>query len=213
MGDLVGQPTSSEESPEEEFEGIDAEQVHQEIADGAIAFGKLLVHAAEDWTLWETVIRGLRSLCCLACARAHTTHMHSQAYHLAMRALLRQREYAVYAQIDKRTRSDCYKLMACLEEITVWYASLPPSDKLRWKHPSSIAKHCPRSLVRGGMRNHNSRKSRGPRKPAVTVETERIRALLIQVMYEPDAAELLDQIMPPGEPNDAFGDGFGDADA
>jgi hypothetical protein len=81
-------------------------------------------------------------------------------------------------------------------------ASAPPvEDKLRWKHAEAIAKHCPKFLVKGGMGDNKPKKAKGPKKPQVTAETERLKVLLIQVIkrlakHEPDALELLDKIMP-----------------
>ena len=134
--------------------------------------------------------------------------MKSQAYRDAMSALLTLRKYSIYDQIDKQTRSDCYRLMDRLEDIDLWYANLPTQDKLRWRHPTTIAKHCPKHLLSGGMRGHN--KPKGEKKPPVTYETERLKALLIQVIkrlvkYEPEARDLLDQVNP-ADPDDDIGD-------
>jgi hypothetical protein len=84
---------------------------------------------------------------------------------------------------------------------------------MEWKHPSTIVKHCPPRLVKGGLIGHNTppRRAAGPRKPIVNAETERLKALLIQVIkrlakHELDALELLDQIMPRAEPVDSVDD-------
>jgi hypothetical protein len=58
------------------------------------------------------------------------------------------------------------------------------------------------------MRRHNQ-KAKG-KKPAVTAETERLKSLLIQVIkrltkYEPEAMQLLDQVIP-SDPDDDVGD-------
>jgi hypothetical protein len=85
---------------------------------------------------------------------------------------------------------------------------------MRWKHPSTIALHCPKHLVSGGMRGHNqpptTRKAKP--KPAVSYETERLKALLIEVIrrllkYEPDAADLLKRVHVP-DPEDDVDDLF-----
>jgi hypothetical protein len=151
-------------------------------------------------------LRGLRDL---ARAQAHTADIQSYAYRQAMSHLLQLRKYSVYDQIDKPTRSACYKLMDAVDEISVWHAALPTADKLRWKHPQSIVKHAPRNLVEGG-RGHNKPKQKNQKKPTGWAEIERLKALLIQVIkrlakYEPDATELLDQVNP-SDPDDGVGD-------
>jgi len=86
------------------------------------------------------------------------------------------------------------------------YASLPPEDRLWWKHPESIVKHCPQNLLARSAHNKPEPKAKQP-KPIVSAEIERLRALLIQVIkrlikHEPEAAQLLDQVTPPDLPDD-----------
>jgi len=40
-----------------------------------------------------------------------------------------------------------YKMMDSLGEISAWYAAQKPGDQMRWKHPNTIAKHCPKNLL------------------------------------------------------------------
>jgi hypothetical protein len=161
---------------------IDKAALEEQITAGARAFSKLLNNAAEDWTSWEITIKGLRALRYLAFAKAHTSDIMSNAYRQEISGLLRQREYSIYDQIDRPTRSACYKLMDRLEEVSVWYATLPPADKMRRKHPQSIMKYAPSHLVQGG-KGHNKPK-RGPKKPASSAEVERLGALLLRVIKE-----------------------------
>jgi hypothetical protein len=189
---------------------FDRAKMEAEILTGARAFTKLLTHAADDWTSWAATIVGLRNLRNLAFAQTHTSDIQSYAYRQAIGGLLQLRKYSVYDRIDKPTRSACYKLMDNLEQISVWYAALPPADQLRWKHPQSIMKHAPRNLVEGG-KGSNRPKKKGEKKPLTSAEIERLKALLIQVIkrlikYEPEARDLLDQVNPPGEPNDSLDD-------
>jgi hypothetical protein len=194
---------------------LDMTNVNAEIADGIKAYRELLDHAADDWTHWEITIRGLRALRTLAFTKSGSNNMHSQAYRDAMNDLLQTRKYAIYDQIDRQTRSDCYKLMDALDEIGEWYAGLSSTNKLNWKHPSSIAKHAPEQLLSGGM-GHNKPKRKKKivaKKPAVNAEIERLRQLLHEaigslVRYEPDNAKrLLTQVMP-GQPTDELDDLF-----
>jgi hypothetical protein len=179
---------------------LDRAAIDRDIAAGAKAGQELLRHAAVDWTHWSALILGLRGLRSLAFAKAGTTKMTSQAYRDAMSSLLSLRKHQIYDQLlDKQTRSDSYRLMDNLEGVDTWYAGLNTADKLRWKHPTTIAKHCPKHLLSGGLRGHNKPPSKGKQKPAVSFETERLKALLIAVIkrltkYEPDAIDLLDQI-------------------
>jgi hypothetical protein len=202
--------STAEESEDYDADAvIDKATLETEIVAGARAFSKLLNHAADDWTSWSITIIGLRGLRDLARAQAHTSDIQSYAYRQAMSHLLQLRKYSVYDQIDKPTRSACYKLMDSIDQLSVWHATLAPADKLRWKHPQSIVKHAPRSLVEGG-KGHNKPKQKNPRKPVTSAETERLKALLIRVIqrlikYEPEAASLLDEVNPP-DPDDGVGD-------
>jgi hypothetical protein len=205
--DLVGQPTSSIDDDDGQ---LDRAAIDRDIAVGARAFTALLKNAGLDWSHWSEVIVGLRGLRSLAFAMAGTSKMSSQVYRDAMRGLLSLSKYSVYDQIKPQDRSDCYRLMDRLDEVDTWYAGLAADDKLRWKHPGAIAKHCPRQFLSGGMRQHNHPPKSGQKKPAVTAETERLRALLIHVIkrlagYEPKALDLLDQIIP-ADPDDQIDD-------
>jgi hypothetical protein len=101
-----------------------------------------------------------------------------------------------------------------LDDIDAWYLSLPVEQKLRWRHPAAIVKHCPPQFVKGAMIGHNRpRRSAALRRPAVTAESERLKALLIKVIkrliqYDPTAVELLDQVQPPALDVDRVDDLF-----
>ena len=191
---------------------LDKAAIEQDIEAGAKAFRELLKNADLDWTHWSATILGMRGLRALAYERARTTNMRSQAFRDAISGLLTLRKYSIYDQIDRQARSDCYRLMDQLEAIDVWYGGLDRADKMRWKHPSTIAKHVPRHLLTGGMRKHNQPKKAGKKPLAVSAETERLKQLLIQVIkrlakHEPDALDLLDQIHP-ADPEDDVDDLF-----
>jgi len=189
---------------------LDMESVDADIAAGAKAFKNLMERRTDDWTDWSIIIRGLRALRNLCFAESQTSNIKAWAYRQAMGGKLQMRKYAIYDQIDKQTRSDCYKLMDAVEDISTWYAGLPAADQLRWKHPTTIAKHCPKQYV-SGMRGHNQPKKIAKKpKPIVSAEIERLKALLISVIkrlakHEPDALDLLDQISPV-DPNDRLDD-------
>ena len=154
-------------------------------------------------------MRGLRSL---AYAKAGTTSMQAQAFRDAMSGLLTLRKYSVYDRMAKQTRSDCYRIMDRLEDVHRWYRTeLDIDEKMRWKHPGTIAKHCPPEYL-SSMRSHNKPppKPAAKRKPPlVNFETERLKALLMILIKEllrldPQnkvALDLLDQIHP-SDPSD-----------
>jgi hypothetical protein len=197
------------EDDTDEFPEIDRKAVEVDILAGARAYARLLNHRTDDWTSWSITIIGFRGLRDIARAEAHTMDIHSYAYRQAMSRLLQLRKYAVYDQIKKETRSFCYKLMDAIEDINVWYAGLEPDEQMQWKHPQSIVKHAPRNLVDGG-RGHNKPKPKGRKKRAATIEEERLKALLIQVIkrlakFDPSALDLLDQIHP-ADPDDSVDD-------
>jgi hypothetical protein len=190
---------------------LDRTALERDIAAGAKAFGELLRNASVDWTHWSATILGLRGLRALAFARAGTTGMQSQAFRNAMSFLLSQQKYSIYNQIDKQTRSDCYRLMNRIEDVDNWYAALPATEKLKWKHPNTIANHCPKDFLEG-MRRHNQPKT-GKKKPAADAETERVRALLVQAIeiimeFKPEAAKRLLAQIYPGDPDDSVDDLF-----
>jgi hypothetical protein len=199
-------PSGSEPSPPE-IELFDRRKIEREIKQGAKAYGELLDHVGDDWNRWHVTIRGLRGLCTLAFAEAGTSDRNSFAYRQAIGVLLQQRQYAIYDRIGKHTRSICYKLMDRLEEISLWYETLDPQQRLRWKHPEAILKNCPRHLVAGG-RGHNKPPAK-LKKPPTHPEIERLKALLLAVIkrlakHEPSAIELLDQVNPPADPDDGL---------
>jgi hypothetical protein len=189
---------------------LDRAAIDRDIAAGAKAFKELLQNAALDWTHWSATILGLRGLRSLAYERAISNNMKSQAYRDAMTYLLGLRKYSIYDQIDKQTRSDCYRLMDRLEDVDAWYAAkVSTADKLKWRHPSTIAKHCPKEYLSGGLRKHNKPPDKLKRS-VVSAETERLKALLIKVIkrlvqYEPGAIDLLDQIHL-SDPDDPLGE-------
>jgi hypothetical protein len=200
------------EEEQDDIPEFDKDAIKHDITTGARAYRELLQNAKLDWTHWAAVILGLRGLRTFAWAKAGTTRMTSQAYRDAMGSLLVQRQYAIYDQIDKQTRSACYALMDRLEDVNDWYATLDPNTQLQWKHPKTIVKHCPREYLKGGMKRHNQPSKAAKKKPPVTYESERLRQLLIKVIkrlakYEPEALELLDQVIL-ADPDDSIDDVF-----
>jgi hypothetical protein len=189
---------------------IDKAALDRDAIAGANAYKKLLQHAGDDWAHWVLVIIGLRALRDLAFAKAHTSNIMSHAYRQEMSALLMLKKYSVYDALDKPTRSCCYKLMDSIDEINVWYATTPGNEKLKWKHPQSIMKHAPRHLVEGGKGGNKPKRER--KKPAVSPEVARLRALLIQVIkelieFKPEARKYLD-LLDPADPQDDLDDIF-----
>ena len=189
---------------------LNKEQIESQIAAGVEAYTKLLDHSSDDWTSWSIIIVGFRALRTLAFNKANTSDIKSWPYRKELTELMQQKKYSVYDRIGKQTRSTCYKLMDRIEEVDAWYLGLPPAQKLQWKHPDAIAKHCPKYLVQGGIGSNSSKKissvGKG-RKPPVSAESERLRTLLIQTIkqlakYEPEAIKLLEQAMPPTELSD-----------
>jgi hypothetical protein len=216
-------------SPPDDYDpeqAIDREAIDADIAAGARAYTKLLRSADDDWTSWSIIIIGLRGLRDLTIALSGSSDIGSFAYRQRFGELVKLKKYRIYDEIGgkraKQVRSIAYKLMDSIEQIDTWYAGLPPEDKLRWKHPESIIKHCPKAFVGGGRGGNRPKRQRAQKqkKPQTTVETERLRALLIQVIkllmkHEPEKAqEFLDQIMPQAEPDpdDDISDIGGDDD-
>jgi hypothetical protein len=189
---------------------LDKASIERDITRGAKAARDLRDKAGKTWQNWSAVIVGLRGFHALACERAGTNNMQAQNYRDAMSGLLESKRGVEYSWIDKQTRSDCYRLMECISEVDVWYAGLDTNQKSRWNHPTTIVKHCPKQYLKGGMRKHNKPPKKDKKKPTVTFETERLKALLIEVItrlakYEPDAMTLLKQIYPT-DPDDNIDD-------
>jgi hypothetical protein len=110
-----------------------------------------------------------------------------------------------------------YRMCDQIEDISLWYAKLPAEEKLRWKHPQTVAKHCPAHLLKGGAGgNKPPRKMPVKKKRASTAEEDRLRQILIMLVNEfvmpmnpQRAAELLKGLYPEGDPNDSL-EGIGD---
>lgn len=201
--------TENDEKDEGDFAiKLDHEAIDRDIAAGAKMFGELLRKAGDDWTRWSGTILALRGLRALAAEAAGTTNMKSQAHRDAMTALLRLRKHAIFTQMDNPTRSNCYRLMDHLEDIDEWYGELTRNEKMAWKHPTTIVKHCPKELLTGGMKGHNKPpKKKGPKKRKGNPEAETLRALLIRIIdkyvqpVDPGEAATLRAMLYP-DPND-----------
>lgn len=189
---------------------IDKKSVDAEIANGVKAWTELRKAAGKDWNLWSIYTRGFRALRGLAFANAHVSDIHSDAYRKEIGRLLKLAKYSAYSEpnLAKTTRSAMYKMMDCIEEIDSWYAGLPSDDKLRWKHPETVIKYCPKTLLAGGMKHHNKPPKPGKKKTGVDAEVARLRGLLTQaatILMDTnpgEAKKLLNQIHPADDPSD-----------
>ena len=196
-----------------EVEAINLEETRADIAAGAKALRDLHNHVADDWNRWSAAIRGLRGLRNLCWHDIGTTDMRTQAYRDAMGAQLTHKKNAAYAEIPKDTRSYMYQLCDHIEEVDEWYASLPMDERLRWKHPQSIAKHCPPELLGGETKKAKAKaKKKATKKKRSTIEEDRLRKLLLDVVekyvqpVDPvEAANLRDQIWA-SDPSDELDD-------
>jgi hypothetical protein len=198
-----------------EVEGINIKEARADIAAGVKALRELYNHdsACRDWNHWSAAIRGLRGLRSLCWFDAGTTDMKSQNYRDAMGIQLAMKKNAAYAEIPKDTRHFMYLLCDHIEEIDDWYGSLPIDERLRWKHPQSIAKHCPPELLgsdRPGERT--KRKAKKKKKRGSSFEEDRLRKLLVYLVEKyvrpvdpKEAADLLEQIWA-GDLNDELDD-------
>jgi hypothetical protein len=160
---------------------IDKEACEHDAKVGAQALQNLRKTAHDDFTSWAAAIRGLRGLRELAFAKTGTRDIKSFHYRQEIGALLGQARYAVYSDIDRPTRSSCYKLMDRIDDIAVWYAGLSSNDQLRWKHPDTIAKHCPPQYLSNGI-GHNQPKPNGKKKRPETANEERLRDIILNAM-------------------------------
>jgi hypothetical protein len=198
-------------------EQIDAETAAADISAGARALKELFYHMHDDWNRWSIVVKGWRALRDLAYAEAQTNDMASQAYRDAIGRMLKLKKYAIYDQIDKQTRSNMYKLCDRVEDIDIWYASLKPEEKLRWKHPQSIVKHCPNELLSTPRKGPSAKKKKAAgKKKKGNPEADRLRALLIEIITEfvmpanPERAKELLTMLYQEDPNDSLHGAFGD---
>lgn len=190
----------------------DVQELDRQAIRGNKAYGELHKHAGDDWTRWEATIIGLAALRDMTFAKLGHRNMRSQAYRDEISALMSKPKYASYSLMRRQERSACYKLMDRIHDISAWYATLPSSDKLAWTHPETMVKHVPDQFLATDPRDNlpPRPKPKNPKKPVVSAESERLRALLIQVIkllmkYEPATAEeLMDQVMPPGDPDDGL---------
>lgn len=199
----------------EEEEPIDRAQAREVINQGAKAMAWLTQHATDDWMHWSIVVRGWQGLRALAFADAGTRDTTRQAYRDAMTALLeRSQQGRIYAGIAKETRNAMTKLCDHIDEVDQWYAALSSSEKLHWKNPQTIAKHCPPHLLAGQGRNFPLRKSTAVKKKKGNPEAEALRATLIRVITkfvmpaDPEEAKRLLDTLYQGDPDDGL-DGLG----
>jgi hypothetical protein len=68
-----------------------------------------------------------------------------------------------------------------IDDIAIWYVGLSSNDQLRWKHPDTIAKHCPSQYLSGGI-GHNRPKAKGKKKRPETANEERLRNICLNAM-------------------------------
>lgn len=188
---------------------FDHAAIERDIAAGAKMFSDLLRRAGDDWNRWSGTILALRGLRSLASEKSSSTNIRSQAHRNAMSELLKLRKHSIFTQMDNPTRSNCYQLMDHLEEIDEWYASLPRNDKLAWKHPTTIVKHCPKELLTRGLKGHNKPPKKNPKKKG-NPEADILRAILVEVIREfvmpvnPKRADELLAKLYPSDPDDSL---------
>jgi hypothetical protein len=171
------------ESVVDEDAVIDRSVCERDAKVGALALQNLRKAARDDFTSWAAAIRGLRGLRELAFAKTGARDIKSWHYRQELGALLSQGRWAVYSDIDAPTRSSCYKLMDRIDDIAVWYAGLSSNDQLRWKHPDTIAKHCPPEYLSSGIGHNqpkpNQPKPTGKKKRPETANEERLRNIIL----------------------------------
>ena len=191
---------------------FDEKATQIEISEGAKAVASLRKQAGQTWRSWSLVIRGLRGLRELAFSKTPSRDMKSYDYRMQMSRLLSKREYGVYEEIDKPTRSVIYKMMDHVDEIDDWYFGLDFHDQQRWTHPQTVAKHCPQNLL-VGLGHNKPKPGKGKKKKGSTAEEDRLRRLatrLIQelVPFKPEAAKYLDELHA-DDPDDQLEDLYG----
>lgn len=164
---------------------VDKKALGAEAELGNKMLGELIKHVGDDWDRWDGMIRGLRALVLLAQLEADTSDMKAQAYRDAMGRLLSLKKYANYASLTKQLRSDCYKLMGKIDEITLWYHAQPGDFKMRIKHPQGVIRYVPKTLLptTGKLTGHNRPRPSKKPKP-IDPEIERLRKMLIAVINE-----------------------------
>jgi hypothetical protein len=183
---------------------LDMASINPDAEAGAEALSGLIRHVNDDWERWEVVVVGFRALRNLAFVRSGTNDIHAYAYRQEIGALLREPRWSIYSELKKQTRSACYKLMDNLDEISDWYRVQSLDDRLQWKSPKTIAKHCPSHLLSGGQRGHNARRA-----PSATAEEQRLLREVIRLRGLLTEIILLQQVQPPDELNDRVDDLFG----
>jgi hypothetical protein len=131
----------------------ETKKIDRDIAEGVKAYQRLLKNAADDWENWMPVIAGWQALKLKAIATCGTSDVRSNAYQKAMSELMRKDPYKDYDSINKATRSAMTRMMEHVEDIDRWYTKLPPKDKLNWKNPQTIVKHCPKEYLTNPQHN------------------------------------------------------------
>jgi hypothetical protein len=190
---------------------IDEAIAKADIAAGARALRELKRTAGDRWTkVWSPAVRGWRGLRELVFLRIGMRDTRPQAYRDTMKALLAQPENVEYREILDGTRAAMTRLIAHIDQVDDWHATLDMWTRDRWTNPQTIVKNCPRHLLTGP--GHNLPK-RGPgKKKKGNPEAESLRAAFIRVItkfvmpVDPEEAKRLLEALYRSDPNDAIDD-------
>lgn len=205
------------EDQEAKLPNFDRTAIDQEISDGAKALKHLQQHASQDWHSWSIVIRGLRALRTLALHESGADNVASGEYRKAFTRIVSLKKYEMYDRdpIDKQARTACYKLMNRIEDVDLWYNGQPVASRLRWKHPETIAKHCPPEFLEGGMLDKKKPAAKAKKKAkGLNAEAKRLLDLLLRTLavlknYDREAADAIYAELPtPEDPSDELDDVF-----
>jgi hypothetical protein len=201
---------------------FDRAAIEADAVEGAKALAYLFKHASDEWDRWEKIILGLRGLRDLAHHATGTRSRTDFAYRQEIARLLNMSKYAVYDRLSKQQRAACYKLMDYLDDISDWYYGrgnfqgypITADDRLNWKSPETIVKHCPPQFLNGGeSKRTKARPLRRPKAvpPAYQAEIDRLRRLVVVASHRLiehgiAATDLLDQLQPPELETDSVHD-------
>lgn len=202
---------------EAKLPNFDRTTIDEEIANGARALRDLNKHASQDWHSWSIVIRGLRALRTLALHESGAESVNSGEYRKAFTRLVGMRKYEMYDHdpIDKQARTACYKLMNRIEDVDDWYNGRPIGERLRWKHPETICKHCPPEFLEAGMVDKKKPAAKAKKKAkGLNAEARRYLDILLRILpvlakHEPELVQQIYAELPtPEDPSDDLDEVF-----
>jgi hypothetical protein len=110
------------------------------------ALNELDKQTHKSWTYWKQVGAGFVEIRTLAMREGGANRPYGRAYTAAFARLLAHYKFADRIK-DPGDRQKLVAVMDNLAAIERWMETLPPEDRRRWTHPTTIYRHWQKSLL------------------------------------------------------------------